>query len=179
MKRSFWIQLHLLLAAFFLPLMLMTPLSGTLYLLGFKGEQSVAEAFRVAGQFPSELQMDEQEAWVRARFAEQKLDFDFEYIRAGKGEWVFRPSSRVHYMAKQSEGEVIFSRLEPNLQKRLMEIHMGHGPQLMKKLQIGFGIALILTALSGLYLAWGIANYRARAAAAFGIGSVLILLCLI
>jgi uncharacterized iron-regulated membrane protein len=179
MKRAFWIQLHLLLAAFFLPLMLMMPLSGTLYLLGFKGEQNVVEAFRVPGPYPAEASADEQEAWVRARFAEQKVDFDFEYIRAGKGEWVFRPSSRVHFAAKQVESEVVFSRLEPDLQKRLMEIHMGHGPQLMKQLTIGFGLALILTALSGVYLAWGIASYRARAGIAFGVGALLIGLCLI
>lgn len=178
MKRSTLIQIHLILASLFLPLLLLMPLTGTSYLLGFKGSEVKTEAFRSQDPLPSENKNIAD--FFKSQFQKQNIDFDFENVKVTPTEFILRPSTRTHYVAeKAANGSLIFWRIEPNLHKRLIEIHKGHGPKLMKYFEIGFGVALIMVTLSGLWLSLTVPNYRKATWISFLIGCVIIGLCLI
>lgn len=169
MKRSLLVKVHIALTLFFLPFLLLMPLSGTLYLLGEKGTQIQSPAFKVFGEIPRDG--GSEEFW-RQEFAKRKLGFSFEYIKSKGSALIFRPSSRAHYIAKITDTGATVSLLEPDLAKMLMELHKGHGPGLFKKLQTAFGIGLLLVVLSGLFLAVSIAAYKKTLFVSFLCGSL-------
>ncbi len=171
MKRLTWIYLHLGLASLFMPFMLLMPITGGLYLLGESGEMKKSEAFMIEGRAPD----SDREVFFRDQFKSRGLDFDFEYIRESGKDFTFRPSSRIHYSATQMDNGIQVFRLEPSWLKRLVEIHKGHGPQLLKWIQVAFSLTLILVALSGVYLAWLVPAYRKVMGLSFAVGLVLIL----
>ena len=170
MKRATVVKMHLALASLFLPFLLLIPLSGGLYLVGEKGEQIKTEAFKIEANIPSENQAD----FFRQQFKERGLDFDFEEIKSSGIDLTFRPSSRVHYMATMSDNGATVYKLEPDLIRRLMEIHKGHGPQLIKWLQTAFALAIVLVTLSGFYLAINIPAYAKTMGICFGLGLLLV-----
>lgn len=177
-KRQLFINIHVGLAAVFLPMLLMMPLTGLFYLFGFKGTQTKTEAFRIVDTVPVDAKA--REAFFREQFKLSGVDFDFEYIREGDSGFVFRPSSRVHYVASQAEGgSLIVSKMEPDLLKRLIELHVGHGPILMKWFEKAFGVALILVTLSGLWLALTVSKYRTLTFICFGSGAVAMVFCIL
>ena len=176
MKRIALINLHLGVASLFLPFMLLMPITGGLHLLGVKGEQVKTTAFKIEEPLPEDPK--EQEAFFRDQFKKQGIEFDFEYVRAGGGNYTFRPSSRVHYMATKSDAGIEVFKLEPDLAKRLMEIHMGHGPGLIKMMQIAFAFALVLVSLTGVWLAVVLPAYRQVMLMSFGVGAAIVLLAL-
>lgn len=181
-NRKVLTYVHLSLASLFMPLLLMMPFTGVMYILGFKGEQKVAEAFRIpAATIPADEA--EREDFFRKVFAANAVDYSFSYIRAGGKEFTFRPTSRTHYVAAVSDAgekaEIVFSKVEPNLLKRLIEVHKGHGPVAMRWFEVAFGIALIFTTFSGLWLAWTVQPYRKATLVSFGLGALIIALCLI
>ena len=93
---------------------------------------------------------------------------------------LFRSTTRTHFMAaKANDNELIVYKIEPNLLKRMIELHKGHGPRMMRWFETAFGLALILTTLSGLWLAWTVKPYRNTTLISFAVGVALILVCLI
>lgn len=170
-------KIHLGLAVFFLPFLLILPLSGGLYLLGEKGEVKKTEAFVITAPLPTD-----KPAWPKffqTQFREKGIDFDFEMIRESGSDLIFRPSTRIHYSASRSENGLVVYQLKPNLTKRLQELHWGHGPALMKWVQIIFALALILVTLSGVYLAFSSRIHRKTALAALAAGLILVGLALL
>ena len=61
--------------------------------------------------------------------------------------------------AKQGE-EVQITRYTPSLQKRMMELHMGHGPSAYRQFQKLFAAGMLFVMLSGLWL--GLSSDRLR-----------------
>lgn len=177
MKRIRLIQFHLGLAAFFTPFMLLMPLSGVLHLADVGESQSKTAAFTITDVLPEDKAAHEE--FFLEQFKKQSLDFSFEYIRYGGKDFTFRPSSRVHYMASQTDAGLEVYKLVPNLGRRIMEIHKGHGPQFMRWVQGGFGVAMILVTLSGIWLAVTIPAYRRIMLGSVGAGALLILLALL
>ncbi len=173
--RSLFLFSHLAIGCYFLPLMLIMPLSGALHIWGVAEDQEKTEAFRVEAIVPA----TDQESFFREQFKKQSIDFDFEYIKSSKSDFIFRPTSRTHYVATQEGSQLIFTKVTPNLNRRLMELHKGHGPQLMRRLEMIFGIALIFVALSGVWLAVSSKGYRKVTLISFSVGLVTILVCLI
>lgn len=178
-SRKLMTYVHLCLASLFMPLMLLMPFTGAMYILGFQGDQTKTEAFRLPSVEVPDGEAD-RETFFREAFRNQGLDYDFAYVRGGKNEFTFRPTSRRHYIATvQDTGEIVFSKVEPNLMKRLIEIHKGHGPIAMRWFEVVFALALILTTCSGIWLAWTVKPYRKATILSFGIGALIIALCLI
>ncbi len=175
MKRSTLVTLHLGLSALFMPFLLILPLSGGLYLLDIKGEQAKVEAFKIAGPVPGE----NTDAFFREQFKANNIDFDFEYIRVNNNDFTFRPSSRVHYMATKSEAGATVYKLEPDILRRFMEIHKGHGPKIIRWLETAFALALILVTVSGIYLAVTVPAYRKILGGGFAVGLIIMLLGLL
>lgn len=178
--RKMMINIHLVLAALFMPLLLIMPFTGASYLLGFKGDQTKTEAFRIpTATLPED--MKEKEQFFRDEFKKQNIDFSFEYIKESGKSLIFRPATRIHYVAsvEKDTNEIIVTKVDPTLLLRLIELHKGHGPTMMRGFEAIFGIALILTTLSGLWLAWTAKPYRKITLISFAIGCSVILICLI
>lgn len=173
-SRSWMVQIHLIIASLFLPLMLVMPLSGALYLMDQKGDQEKTEAFVVEGAVPKDTA--EQEAFFREQFRKQNIDFDFEYIRTTETDFIFRPTSRVYFMAAPSNGVLTMYKVNPTWIKRMMEVHKGHGPKLIRWLEMAFGMAMILVALSGIWIAVVTPIYRRPMIVSFILGAVMLAL---
>lgn len=173
MKRPLLIKIHLVLASLFMPFLLLMPLTGVCYLLGFKGSEIKTEVFRLTAAIPD--QPEERKTFFQEQFRAQNLDYSFQEIKENATEIFFRPTSRVYYSVTKGP-ELIFSKVEPDLLRRLIEIHKGHGPQLMRYFEMAFGLALILTTLSGLWLSLTVPAYRKITWVSFALGLGVIVL---
>lgn len=151
MTRKNLITIHLYLAGFFAPMVFLVAVSGGLYLLGYKGEVSSEQVYGpVCGQLDPASQT--LKADVQKILNEAGIEFDFEYVRGGDDTFHTRPTSRTHYVLKLADGQVTVTKQIPNLQKRLIELHKGHGPQRFKTFQKLFALGLFLIVSSGLFL---------------------------
>jgi uncharacterized iron-regulated membrane protein len=153
MNRRFWVNLHLYLAAFFAPMLLIVAMSGGLYLLGIKGNVEKTEV-PITKTVRLDLSSSTLEADVRLLLKEVGVQHDFEYVKLGERKVFTRPTSRASYEIKVSRGKerVSLTKIVPDLQKSMIELHKGHGPILFKQLQKVMALGLLTILLSGLYL---------------------------
>lgn len=170
-NRKYFIYVHLALAAFFLPYMLLMPISGTWHLLKLPEDQTKTESFKIIGTVPSNS--PEKEIFFREEFKKQNLDYSFEYLKDNGKDYTFRPTSREYYTATVDGNSIAFTKINPGFSRRLMEIHKGHGPGLIRTLEIGFGFALFLVTLSGLWLAFTVKKYRNITLGSFALGAII------
>lgn len=149
--RKIIVKIHLYLAAFFTPMVLVMALSGGLYLFGIKGATHYEEVATIQGvtlnhKSPSLKQE------VDKVLQQAGIDVNYEYVKV-KGKRLFtRPTSGEHYRLDIRGSQVLVSRGSPNLQAMLMELHKGHGPGLFKWLEKAFAVALVLIMVSGVVL---------------------------
>lgn len=174
MSRRLLVSIHLYLAAFFTPMVIIMAVSGGLYLLGVKGQmQSTALGF-VSG-----LQLDAESPSlsddVRAALQSLGVDARFEYVKGKGSEFSTRPSSREHYRLSQQADGVAIDTVSPSLQAAVMELHKGHGPRWYKYLETIFALGLLLIMLSGLYLGLMSLAYRRQTLVLVGGGLFLFL----
>lgn len=174
MNRQLVLKIHLVLSALFIPFLLMIPLTGSLYLLGIKGESPKTEVMKFEATLPADLK--EKEKFFQNFFSENKIDYKFEYIKETPSELIFRPTSRAYYTAALKDGGWTLFQVSPSLLTRMMELHKGHGPQIMKKFEAAFGVALILVLLSGLWLALTVTTYRKITFISAAIGVVMLII---
>ncbi|MBY0317058.1 MAG: hypothetical protein K2Q26_16180 [Bdellovibrionales bacterium] len=175
--RRYFIYVHMALAAFFLPYLLLMPFSGTWHLLKLSEDQTKSEAFKITGVVPSDPLA--KEIFFREEFKKQNIDYSFEYVKDNGKDFTFRPTSRVYYTATVDGDSILFTKVNPGLSRRLMEIHKGHGPWFIRTLEIAFGVALILVTLSGLWLAFTVQNYRNIMLGSFALGAIVIVWALL
>jgi hypothetical protein len=175
-KRQFFIQAHLIMGSLFLPLMLLLPLSGVLYLSDLEGEMTKTEAFRIA-ELPPEAPAD-QESFFREQFKKQNIDYKFESLRARGDEFNFNPRGYTHYVVSKENGGLVFYKVVPSFLKRLNELHTGHGKEIMRVYEVLCGFAMILIALSGIWLAATAKAYRKPMLISFSLGCAIIIYCL-
>mgnify|MGYP001343866770 CR=1 FL=1 len=77
---------------------------------------------------------------------------------------ITRPTTRPFYTLDIQEDEITVQYNEPSLQKRMIELHMGHGPGAYKTYQQVFAAGMLFIMLSGLWL--GLSSVRLRASTA-------------
>lgn len=160
MDRKLLITIHMYLSSFFTPAVLLVAISGGLYLIGIKGvvEQETiyrGEASTIDSSSPS-LKGD-----VEALLREAGVQgYSFEYVKVKGATLYTRPTSTDHYVInlKPEEVEVVSAR--PSLQKRMIELHMGHGPTAFKTFQKFFALGLIFIIVSGVWLGLSAARLR-------------------
>lgn len=160
MERKRLVTLHMYLAAFFAPAILLVAISGGLYLLGIKGEVK-QEAVYTSSEITIDSSSASLKSDVSALLAKAGAEsFDFETVKVKGATLYTRPTSKNHYIIQTSaEGvEVIFA--QPDLQGRMIELHKGHGPAAFKTFQKAVALALIAIILSGLWL--GLSTSRLR-----------------
>jgi hypothetical protein len=171
MNRSFFVSVHMYLAAFFAPFVFLVCLSGGLYLVGVKGSVDQTPVFQ-STDYSIDTGAVNLKADVDALLAAAGVTgYEYEYVKI-KGNTLFtRPTSRVHYVIKLGEG-VEVSRAQPSLQSAMIELHKGHGPTAFKTFQKLFALGLFLIVSSGLWLGLSASRLRRRTLATSLLGAV-------
>lgn len=174
MTRTLLIKLHLYLSAFFSAAIILVAVSGGLYLVGIKG--SVEQT--LVGSVPSGQQLLENPSEVAVEAVLQSLgvgDFEFEYLKKKGSQLITRPTSRPFYTLDISGDEASVRYNEPSLQKRMIELHMGHGPTAYKTYQQVFAAGMLFIILTGLWLGLSSPRLRLSTAMMSGAGVLLFL----
>ena len=159
MNRKTLITIHMYLAAFFAPAVLLMAVSGGLYLIGIKGQVEEDTLYTSQASIDPEstsLQEDVDNLLVEAGVR----SFDYEYVKVSGDRLYTRPTSSDHYIIESGDSGLKVIHARPNLQKRMIELHKGHGPLLFKTFQQAFAVGLIVIMVSGLWL--GLSNPRLR-----------------
>lgn len=176
-SRNYIVKTHLILASLLMPFLLLMPLSGVFYLLDIKGETVNEFSFVVSEPIPFEAEAKIQ--FFREQFKKNNIDFEFESIKDAGKELIFRPTTKLYYTAILiPENDIRVYKSKPNLVKKLIELHKGHGPKILRILEIIFGISLITIALSGVWIAVITKPYRKPMLISFSIGAIVILFAL-
>ena len=175
MARGLLIKIHLYLSAFFAPAIVLVAVSGGLYLLGVKGSVDSAPL----GSAPADTRwtVDPSKAMVQDALSSiGVVDFHFDYVKRQGAGWITRPTTRVFYGFERQGEEVQITRYTPSLQKRMMELHMGHGPSAYRQFQKLFAAGMLFIILSGVWLGLSSAQLRQRTAIAVGAGGLVFVL---
>ena len=171
--RKFLLNVHLYVAAFVAPVFILLGLSGGLYLLDIKGEVTRTE-IALPADASLDFESDNLEAEITALLASQGISHKFESLSrrggpaAGRGPGAgarpgagpargggfvqTRPSSRTSYHFRRQGGQLTVTRVTPDFQKVMIELHKGHGPSLFRTYQKLVALALILAVLSGVWM---------------------------
>ncbi len=175
MSRKSIITLHLALAAFFAPVLLVTGISGGLYLVEVKGsveKQVLFEGELADFDFSSGNRMQSVQSFIN----NHNIDHDFEYLKGNSSTLVTRPTSKTHLSFEVKNNQLTVTKRSPNLIASIIELHKGHGPRLFKTFQKLMAIALFLILVSGLYLGLSSKAYVRRTLLISGAGVVSLLL---
>ena len=172
MGRGFWTILHLCAAAFLAPVVLLMAISGGLYLLGVKGKAK-AIPVELAPDASLDLAAPDLKAAVRQLLADAGIEHRFEYLKQEDSTLTTRPTSRVHYVVHVGQDGVRVTRNEPNVQKRLIELHKGHGPTAFKTLQKVMALGLLVIVITGFWLGLSDMWLRVRTVAISAAGLLL------
>ena len=178
MDRKLLITIHMYLAAFFAPAVLLVAMSGGLYLAGVKGtvEQETiysSSNATIDSKSPS-LHTD-----VAALLADAGVEsYSYEYIKVSGANLYTRPTSSDHYIIKSNEDGVEVIHAQPSLQSRMIELHKGHGPSAFKTFQKAFAVGLVFIILSGLWLGISAARLRRSTLLTVTAGAVVFMLLL-
>ena len=174
MARALLIKLHLYCSAFFAAAIVLVAVSGGLYLIGIKGTiEQMPVGTLATGQ---QLLLDPSEAKVQAALASLGVsDFEFEYVKQKGSQLITRPTTRPFYTLDISGEEAVVQYNEPSLQKRMIELHMGHGPTAYKTYQQVFAAGMLFIILTGLWLGLSSARLRFSTAMISGTGVILFL----
>jgi hypothetical protein len=158
-NRRLLITIHLYLSSFFAVVVLLVAFSGGMYLLGVKGATAETEVGRLDGG--RALMADPSKGAVLSALREAGIeDFTFDYVITRGNTLYTRPTSRTYYGLKIRGDAVSVIRNEPSFQKRLQELHFGHGPSIYREFQKLFAAGMLFIILSGLWL--GLSSERLR-----------------
>lgn len=153
MSRKLLVTLHLYLAAFFTPMVLLVGITGGLYLYGVKAKGETTQVSVLAGQtldVPKEA--DAAKTYVDALLKQANVEHAYDYVRAQGPVATTRPTHRTHYQLRQSDEGIVVNKVEPNLMMTMLELHKGHGPSLFRLFETVFALGLVLVMLTGFWL---------------------------
>lgn len=166
-------QLHIIFAALFLGIFIILPVSGGLYLLGSKG--SFPEKFLFEKPLLTEkLTKDKVDSLLKS----ENYQFSYEYLKFKGNNIILRPSHKKHIVIKKEKNSLKFFKVQPDFIGSIVEIHKGHGPTLLKRLQTLSALGFIILLISGFLMFLKKSTYRKEALISFSVGTVLFLLTL-
>ncbi len=172
MNRKTLIQIHLIAAAFFTPALVIIAISGGLYLLGIKGSVSYTE-IPVPANVTFNAQANDLEAEMQTLLSQLNIEHTFEYVKVSGNTFITRPTTRTFYEIKAKEGALTVAKASPSVQKRLIELHKGHGPLLFKDFQKFMAAALLLILLTGTWLGLSATGLRTTTSISISAGLVI------
>ncbi|EED35352.1 conserved hypothetical protein [Luminiphilus syltensis NOR5-1B] len=152
MNRRTLITIHLYLSSFLAANVLLVAISGGLYLFGNKGstsETTVGTLLKSEHILPAKASKADVE---RLLAGVDISDHDFEYVKQSDTTAVTRPTSREHYLIDAGGDAIVINRVKPDLVKKMVELHKGHGPGWFKHYSKVFAAGLIFVIVSGLWL---------------------------
>ena len=174
--RKTLINLHLLFAGFLAPAFILMAVSGGLYLIGNKGEFKAAPISLPAGaalDFKSATIEDD----VKALLASAGIEHKFGYVKSrGANKIHLRPTNRTYLEFVNTPEGLTASRVTPNFQGSMIELHKGHGPKLFKLYQKVVALGLIGVVLGGVMVGLLARAYRRKTLTALAIGTILFLI---
>lgn len=150
-SRKLIISIHLTLAAFFAPILLIIGISGGLYLIGVKGSVQSEQIYQGATT-NFDFQAKDQESQIRQFIQANDIDHEFEYVKTSGRTSYTRPTSRQHLTFQKEGDQLTVNKRTPNLVASMIELHKGHGPTILKTFQQLTAIGFFLILISGLYL---------------------------
>lgn len=182
MNRPLLITIHMYLAAFFAPFVVLVSLTGGLYLLGEKGSVSRELVLETLRPMALTGELDDA-ATIKTAVQDLLLEagvegYDFEYVKVNGSTLYTRPTSRTHYVIKLGPVTQVSSAV-PDLQAAMMELHKGHGPGAFKTFQKVFALGLLFIILSGLWLGLSAERLRNRTLAVTSLGGIAFLLVML
>ena len=149
MKRQTLFNIHFYLSSFFTPFLILIAVTGTFYLNGNKGAAE-SKLIKEGIQFQAGVAKKEQ---ISKMLKEIDSSYSFEYIKDRGSSIQTRPTTRDYYnFKKKKDGSFSLYKDSPNFLLRIIEVHKGHGPKLLKYLQIVLGLSLFLIVLTGLFM---------------------------
>jgi hypothetical protein len=167
-SRRLFINIHLYLSAFFAGVVVLMALSGGLYLLDIKGENAQSVVAVIDGG--AALLSDPTKEAVSAAIARAGVSgFDFDYVRTSGSKVYTRPTSATNYVLEVVDDSITVTRQVPDLQKRMIELHKGHGPTLFRTFEKVFAAGMVFIILSGVWL--GLSAERLRKPTLLAAGS--------
>lgn len=170
-SRRLFINIHLFLSAFFAGIVVLMAISGGLYLLGIKGETQDTLVAQVSG---GRALLDDPGAGTVTDVLERAgiSDFSFDYVgTSANGSRVYtRPTSETNYVMEIRGDTITVTRHVPDLQKRMIELHKGHGPTVFKTFQKVFAVGILFIILSGVWLGLSAERLRRRTLVAVSTG---------
>jgi hypothetical protein len=172
------IQVHAILACFFLPIALLYFLSGGLYSLDIKGSVD-KQVYTLALEQPFTPDLAQLSATVTAalELRELSLPGGDPTIARKKQSYEFRWGDLQRLVVVQPtddplQVELVYRQRSPLTQ--LMRIHRAEAGLLIKILSISMAVSLILVLGSGVFLALGMPKLRRTALLALGAGFIVI-----
>ena len=161
MSRKLLILIHMYMAAFLAPALILVAVSGGLYLLGNGGDMAKTRV-----DLPANTTLDfsaaDLDAELRTLLAKLDPDYSFEYIKNRGTKIQTRPTSRAYYEFAIKDGNLSAAHVKPNFQGVMIELHKGHGPKLFKLYQKFLALGLLLIVLSGLWVGLASAVHRKK-----------------
>ncbi|MEE4245690.1 MAG: PepSY-associated TM helix domain-containing protein [Kangiellaceae bacterium] len=151
MSRKLLIDIHLYLAAFFAPIVLMIAVSGGLYLVDSKGNTE-KEVVHTGALSEFDFDNKDRKSEVEKLLQTLNIDHSFEYIRGNSSSMVTRPTSSTYYAVYKKDNQLVVEKRDPDLIATIIELHKGHGPNMFRTFQIITAIGLVITLISGLWL---------------------------
>jgi hypothetical protein len=176
MNRKTLVSVHLFLAAFFAPFVILIAVSGGLYLADVKGSVETRSIYQ-----SSETSLNPQAEGLQGRVAGLLADagvknYSFEYVKV-KGDTLYtRPTSRQHYVINLNANSLEVLEARPDFVASIVELHKGHGPGVFKQAQMVFAVGLLIVMLSGLWLGLSSPALSRRTLITSGAGTVIFLL---
>lgn len=148
LSRKHIVSLHLTLAAFFAPLIILTAITGGLYLLGERGSVQYTPIHTINNQI---LTSDKQQ--LNALLTQAGVNtYHVNRIKSTDNTIITYPSSRNFYRFTQKGSNIEISLAKPSLLASIIALHKGYGPDLYLYLQKALALALLFIMLSGLTL---------------------------
>lgn len=152
MNRKTLVSIHLYLAAFFTPMVLLVAISGGLYLFGVKGSVERTTLTTLEGQ-TLDMKASDLHTYTTGLLQQAGVEgYQAGSFKTLPDGILARPSTRQHYQFTQTAAGIDVVQLQPDLFYTLIELHKGHGPEAFRWLEKIFALALVFIMLSGLWL---------------------------
>lgn len=169
--RKYLILAHLWIAGLMAPAFALHAVSGGLYLVNVKGTVST-ERLSLPENSTLDFKSETLESDVRALLSSANIQHEFEYIRNRGTVIQLRPTSKTYLEFAQTPQGLSAKKVRPDTVKALMELHMGHGPQLFKTYQKIVAVLLLGVIFGGILVGLMAKAYRNQTIIAVIMGSV-------
>ncbi len=173
--RRLLILLHLYGAAFMAPAFLLVAITGGMHLVGV-GEKVATTPIELPAGTVVDIGGETSYDDIRAILSAANVDVKFETIKGNGANGQTRPSSRPYVQFSSTPDGVSATLNKPNSLKAMMEIHKGHGPNIVRTYHKLVALMLFFVVFGGIFVGLLAKAYRRKTVGALALGSVLYVL---